>query len=104
MTMRDPRIHHPQVIRAKELAREAGLDPYARIEHPTDRWRSRRAYSDFMDAAFEEHFQRVADDNIYWDQGGSFYTDKWDIPRHYGCIFSYGRCKSGRRWFWQVGG
>jgi hypothetical protein len=45
------------------LAREAG-HPNARIEHPRDRWRR------FMDAAFEEHFQREATDNIYWDQGG----------------------------------
>jgi hypothetical protein len=28
----DRRRHHPQVIRAKELARAARLDPYARIE------------------------------------------------------------------------
>jgi hypothetical protein len=90
------RRRHPQVIRAKELAREAGLDPYARIEHPRDSWRSRPVYSDFMDAAFDEHFAREAIDNIYWDHGGSFYTERWDIPRRDDdCRFYYGRCKSG---------
>jgi hypothetical protein len=103
MTVPDRR-HHPQVIRAKELAREAGLNPYARIETPGDSWRSKRVYSDFMDAAFEEHFRRVAVDNIYWDQGGSFYTERWDVPRYDNCRFSYGRCKSGSRWFWLVHG
>ena len=88
-----------------ELARAAGLDPYAGIEcEKPYSWR-RWAYHDFMDAAFEEHFARVAVDNIFWDQGGSGYTDKWDIPRRDGdCHFWYGRCKSGSRWFWCVRG
>jgi hypothetical protein len=93
------RRHHPQVIRAKELAREAGLDPYARINERNG-GRS-YSYQSFMDAAFDEHFARVAIDNIFWDRGGSFYTDRWDVPRRDGdCHFWYGRCKSGSRWFW----
>ena len=95
--------HHPQIIRAKELARAVGLDPYARIESKYSwlPW----AYHDFMDAAFEEHFARVAVDNIFWDQGGSGYTDKWHISDRDGdCRFSYGRCKSGNRWFWCIHG
>ena len=53
-----------------------------------------------MDAAFEEHFEREAIDNIYWDKGGS---DRWQIPRRDGeYTFRYGRCKSGRQWFWCV--
>jgi hypothetical protein len=96
------RRHHPQVIRAKEMARAAGLDPNARIEH---RGSTRRTYSQFMDAAFDEHFEREAVDNIYWDRGGSFYTDRWDITHRDGeCSFRYGRCRSGRRWFWSVFG
>jgi hypothetical protein len=94
--------HHPQVIRAKEMARAAGLDPYARIEQ-RDGWHSKPMYSRFMDATFDEHFEREAVDNIYWDRGGSGYTDAWDIPRRDGeCRFAYGRCRSGRRWFWRV--
>jgi hypothetical protein len=58
-----------------------------------------------MDAAFDEHFACVAVDNVYWDQGGSGYTDRWDIPKRDGdCHFYYGRCKSGRRWFWNARG
>jgi hypothetical protein len=85
------RRHHPQVIRAKEMARAAGLDPECRD--------SRRS---FMAAAFDEHFEREAVDNIYWD----FYTaDRWETPHRDGeCSFSYGRCKSGQRWFWHVHG
>jgi hypothetical protein len=99
------RKNHPQVIRAKEMARAAGLDPYAQVEHPRDSWRSEPMYSRFMDAAFDEHFQREAVNNIYWDKGGSFYTDQWDIPRRdRECTFSYGRCRAGRRWFWRVHG
>jgi hypothetical protein len=98
------RRHHPQVIRAKEMAREAGLNPYASIAH-FESWRSVSVYSCFMDAAFDEHFERTAVDNIYWDEGGSFYTDQWDIPWRDGeCAFSYGRCRSGQRWFWTVHG
>ena len=58
-----------------------------------------------MDLAFDEHFARVAIDNIYWDHGGSFYTDKWDFPRRDGdCHCFYARCKSGKKWFWCVRG
>ena len=47
----------------------------------------------------------MAIDNIFWDQGGSHYTDRWHIPDRDGdCRFSYGRCKSGGRWFWRVRG
>ena len=100
------RQRHPQVIRAKELARAAGLNPYARVEvnTPNGYQHQEPTYSRFMDAAFDEHFAREAVDNIYWDRGGSFYTDRWDIPRRAeDCRLWYGRCKSGRRWFWQVG-
>jgi hypothetical protein len=101
MTARDRR-HHPQVIRAKELARAAGLNPDARIEH---RGSTRRTYYQFMDAAFDEYFEREAVGNIYWDRGASFYTDQWDVPHRDGeCNFRYGRCRSGRRWFWCVYG
>jgi hypothetical protein len=94
--------HHPQVIRAKELARAAGLNPYTRI--PCG-YSEQYQYRSFMDAAFDEHFARVAVDNIFWDHGGSGYTDKWHIPDRDGdCRFSYGRCKSGSRWFWSVRG
>jgi hypothetical protein len=98
------RRQHPQVIRATELALAAGLDPYAEVECK-GHWRSKAVYETFMDAAFDEHFANVAIDNIYWDQGGSWLTDQWDIPRRKGdCNFHYGRCKSGNRWFWHVGG
>jgi hypothetical protein len=99
------RRHHPQVIRAKELACAAGLDPYARIEHK-DSWRRDYVYQQFMKAAFEERFVREAVDNIYWNTDvGSWYTDRWDIPRDNDYLsFSYGRCKSGHRWFWTVRG
>ena len=75
MTIRTRR-HHPQVIRAKEMARAAGLDPECRD--------SRRS---FVDAAFDEHFEREAVDNIYWD----FYTaDRWETPHRDGeCSFSF---------------
>jgi hypothetical protein len=98
------RRHHPQVIRAEELARAAGLNPYAQVECKDHGWqRSKPVYKNYMDAAFDEHFARVAVDNIYWDQGGSWYTDRWDIPDRDGdCHCWYGRCKSGNRWFWYV--
>lgn len=88
-----------QVKRAVELARAAGLNPYE-LE---DRTRHRYVYDRFMDAAFDEHFARVAVDNVYWHQRGSFYSDGWDIPRRDDDyrIF-YGRCKSGQRWFWHI--
>jgi hypothetical protein len=102
----DRRRHHPQVIRAKELTRAAGLNPYAWIERDGRGWRHREPqYQKFMDAAFDEHFARVAVDNIFWDQGGSWYAERWDIPQRDGdCHFWYGRCKSGSRWFWCVRG
>jgi len=94
------RWHHPQVIRAKELARAAG---FTKVER-NDYWGVPNTKT-FMDAAFDEHFARVAVDNIFWDHGGSFYTDRWDIPDRDGdCSFGYGRCKSGKRWFWCVRG
>ena len=84
------------------MARAAGLNPHERIER--NGWRQ-QTFSEFMDAAFDEHFERVAVDNIYWDQGGSFYTDRWDTTHREGeCTFGYGRCRSGRRWFWCVYG
>jgi hypothetical protein len=96
---------HPQVILAKELARAAGLDPNARIGDENSWPRPKAQYVSFMDAAFEEHFAHVAVDNIFWDHGGSSYTDRWRIPDRDGdCLFWYGRCKSGRRWFWIVRG
>jgi hypothetical protein len=96
--------HHPQAIRARELARAAGLNPYARMEQEKPYW-GRWTYWSFMDAAFEEHFARVAIDNIFWDQGGCSYTERWHIPDRDGdCSFGYGRCKSGKRWFWCVRG
>jgi hypothetical protein len=97
--MSKDRRHHPQDIRAKELARAAGLDPYARIEHDGP-WRGWPVYRNFMYVAFDEHFARVAVDNIYWKQ-----HDRWDVPWRDGddCHFTYGRCKSGGRWFWRVG-
>lgn len=79
--MSNRRRRHPQVIRAQELARAAGLNPYATFEVKNS-WGStsrKPTYSRFMDAAFEEHFAREAVDNIYWDHGGSFYTERWDI-------------------------
>ena len=69
--------HHPQVIRAVEMAREADLDPYKIVENK-NRWRE-PVYCQFMDAAFEEHFARVAIDNLYWNHGGS---GRWTINQH----------------------
>ena len=94
------RRHHPQVKRAVEWARAAGIaNPWARINY------GKRGYEKFMDAAFEEHFARVAVDGIYWDHHGSFYTERWDVPypsRDEDCHAYYGRCKSGSQWFWYV--
>jgi hypothetical protein len=101
------RQFHPQVIRAKELARAAGLDPLERedITWPNGLQCTQQIYRRFMDAAFDEHFAHEAVDNVYWDRGGSFYTERWDIPRRdEDCRLWYGRCKSGKRWFWQVRG
>jgi tRNA-splicing ligase RtcB len=49
----------PYAERARELAREAGLDPNARIERPGQR--SMPLWCSFRDAARAEHMQRQAD-------------------------------------------
>jgi hypothetical protein len=84
-----------QVKRAIEMARQAGLNPCWAYEQ----------YNQFTQAAWEEHFAKHADANgIYWQpehHGG----DSWHYVRKDGeCSFSYGRCKSGCRWFWRVHG
>jgi hypothetical protein len=94
--------HHPQTIRAKELACAAGIDPYKPVYSEKFR-RNRPVWEDFKDIAFDELFEREAVDNIWWDKGGSGYTDRWDISRRdEDCHFRYGRCKSGQKWFWRV--
>jgi hypothetical protein len=94
--------HHPQTIRAKELARAAGADPDQLIR---DEIRQHRAWKDFRDGAFDEIFEREAIDGIWWDRGGSAYTTRWETPRRDGeCFFLYSRRKSGSRWFWYVYG
>jgi hypothetical protein len=112
--MSNNRRHHPQVIRAKELAREAGHDPYEQVpmsrkrksadhlwEHDCDG--TYPIYKDFIAAAFREHFKRTAIDNVNWDNGGSFYIERWDVDdREQYEYVAYGLCKSGRRWFWIV--
>jgi hypothetical protein len=95
------RRHRPQVIRANELARAAGLDPRSDWQlNSYERDEQRRRFQGFMDEAFDEHFARVAEDNIYWNLHTA---DRWDIPSRDGdCHCWYGRCKSGSRWFWYV--
>jgi hypothetical protein len=77
------------------MARQAGLNRY---------WEYGQ-YNQFTQPAWEEHFAKHADaDGIYWmpeHHGG----DSWWYSRKDGeCYFNYGRCKSGRRWFWRVSG
>jgi hypothetical protein len=92
------RRNHPQYIRAQELARKAGIERLTSYEN-------RDTYREFMDAAFDEHFKRTAVKGIYWDHGGSFYTERWDTCHHDGdWTFSYGRCKTGQRFLWCVNG
>jgi hypothetical protein len=92
-----------QVIRAIELAKEAGLNPFAEVESDKHSYRN-KVYKQFEQAAWDEHFAKHAVDGIYWEpqhHGG----DRWWYDQKDGdCTLFYGRCKSGSRWFWRVWG